>query len=336
MKRLCILLLLLFFLSAPALAAPELPDQKIYSVRSDDVFVVTPDGYVVAWGTNDTGIIPDFLRSDNYFCDYVNRFTAFDGAASLSGGYLNLFIVTVDGELHGYGPYDNFTYAGKESDGNSKTVKIMDDVVMVSGGYDHFSALKADGSVWDWGRDPYTDELFGPVEVLGGCKYVSGYSAVKNNGDLYAWGPGYLTPTRIKSGVFALTYDLIQMKNGVVYEYIPGDLAGSFLREPIARNVRKLCDGGYITEDGALYAKQDDGSYVELLSGGVESAMCGSYIRVAITDDGYVYTNTVPGDFSTFACVGTVDSLVQIPVAPLILSAAKMMLRLVPLLVPLS
>ena len=336
--------------SLPALAAPELPDGKIYSVRGDDVFVVAPDGRVVVWGTNDTGLIPmPLVQEEHYFNDYAHRVTVLDGAVSLSGGYMNLFVIMKDGNLYGCGPEANFAYAYQKPRDHSTAVipfivdyhspiKIMDDVAMVSGGYDTFTALKADGSVWTWGRDPYTDGFFGPVKILDGCKFISGNTAVKKNGALYAWSSVYSTPTMIKSGVFAAAYGLIQMKNGDLYEY--ESIYDGFPEEPVARNVRKLCPGGYITEDGALYTRLDSGEHVKLLDSGVESAFCAPYVYVAITEDGLVYASEIGSGYETLACVGTVDELApEYPPLlnpwPLILGVANKIFELIPLLAPL-
>ena len=333
--------------SLPALAAPELPDGKIYSVRGDDVFVVTPDGRVVAWGTNDTGLIPmPLVQEEHYFNDYAHRVTVLDGAVSLSGGYMNLFVIMKDGNLYGCGPASASDYAYQEPRDYSAAgalycgdycypIKIMDDVAMVSGGYDTFTALKTDGSVWTWGRDPYTDRFFGPVKILDGCKFISGNTAVKKNGALYAWSSVYSTPTMIKSGVFAAAYGLIQMKNGDLYEY--ESIYDGFPEEPVARNVCKLCPGGYITEDGALYTRLDSGEHVKLLDGGVESAYCVPDMCIAIMEDGLVYASEIGSGYETLACVGTVEDLVPeydppLNPWPLILGVANKLFELIPLL----
>ena len=333
--------------SLPALAAPELPDGRIYSVRGDDVFVVAPDGRVVVWGTNDTGLIPmPLVQEEQGFNDYAHRVTVLDGAVSLSGGYMNLFVIMKDGNLYGCGPASASDYAYQEPRDYSAAgalycgdycypIKIMDDVAMVSGGYDTFTALKADGSVWAWGRDSYTDEAFGPVKILDGCKFISGNTAVKKNGALYAWSSVYSTPTMIKSGVFAAAYGLIQMKNGDLYEY--ESIYDGFPEEPVARNVREIYVGGYITEDGALYTRLDSGEHVKLLDSGVESAFCAPYVYVAITEDGLVYASEIGSGYETLACVGTVEDLAPespplLNPWPLILGVANKIFELIPLL----
>ena len=344
----------------PALAAPELPDGKIYSVRGDDVFVVAPDGRVVAWGTNDTGLIPmPLVQEEHYFNDYAHRVTVLDGAVSLSGGYMNLFVIMKDGNLYGCGPASASDYAYQEPRDYSAAgalycgdycypIKIMDDVAMVSGGYDTFTALKADGSVWAWGRDSYTDEAFGPVKILDGCKFMSDGVAIKENGDLYVWGSwgtwgtwyGYDTPTMITTDVFAANLSFIHMENGDLYDadrYIAAMESNAAPPVPIARNVRKLCPGGYITEDGALYTRLDSGEHVKLLDSGVESAFCAPYVYVAITEDGLVYASEIGSGYESLACVGTVDELAPespplLNPWPLILGVANKIFELIPLL----
>ena len=95
MKKLCVLLPFLFLLSSPALAAPELPEQRIGLASNFTCFIVTPDGHLITWG------------SDNGNCIvFDDRRVIFEDAAAFSGAYLHAFVLTSDGVLYGWGSDD--------------------------------------------------------------------------------------------------------------------------------------------------------------------------------------------------------------------------------------
>ena len=358
--------------SLPALASPELPDGKINVACSSDIFVVSPDGILVGWGADDIGmlqicgvesesveLVPDRVYLPPRVL-YSERAAILGGVRAVEGSERNIFVIMDDGGLYACGadsfnslagraPRDySYRTSGLYNNGSPYPVKIMDDVVMVSGGFSSFAALRTDGSVWAWGRDSYTDEAFGPVKILDGCKFMSDGVAIKENGDLYVWGSwgtwgtwyGYDTPTMITTDVFAANLSFIHMENGDLYDadrYIAAMESNAAPPVPIARNVRKLCPGGYITEDGALYTRLDSGEHVKLLDGGVESAFCAPYVYVAITEDGLVYASEIGSGYETLACVGTVDDLAPeydppLNPWPLILGVANKIFELIPLL----
>jgi alpha-tubulin suppressor-like RCC1 family protein len=83
----------------------------------------------------------------------------------------------------------------------------LTDIVAVSGGYDHYLALKSDGTVWSWGYnssgelgDNTTQIRYSPVQVRGpgGTGYLTGVTAIaagwyhslalKNDGTVWGWG----------------------------------------------------------------------------------------------------------------------------------------------------
>ena len=355
--------------SLPALAAPELPDGKISVACSSDIFVVSPDGILVGWGADDIGmlqicgvesesveLVPDRVYLPPRVL-YSERAAILGGVRAVEGSERNIFVIMDDGGLYacgadsfnslaGHAPRDySYRTSGLYNNCSPYPVKIMDDVVMVSGGFSSFAALRTDGSVWAWCRDGTTYRFYGPEKILDGCKFISGSMAVKENGDLYVWGgnPIRYKPGRVKTGVFAAAYGFVQMENGDLYEY--DGFSGGFPEEPVAHNVRKLCPGGYITEDGALYMQLAEGEYVKLLDGGVVSAMCWPEVCIAITEDGLVYYSVGTdveydvSNYETLTCVGTVDDLAPeydppLNPWPLILGVANKIFELIPLLAP--
>ncbi len=321
MKKLCILLLFLFSLSAPALAAPELPEQQISIGHISDIFVVAPGGELVAWGTDETNLmalcgadISRRLHTDGF--SYADRMTLISGGVkAVQGTYFGLLALMDDGTLYGFGLDFQNCFAGRAPENYSRAyalynngslypVKIMEDVASICGNFDFFTALKTDGSVWVWGTDYYS-----PVKVMEGCRYATQSYAITKDGGLYCLDSGEY----ICSGVFAIDGGLLQMENGDLYrfeDYLAAAELGSAPPEPIAVNVRKLCSGGYITEDSALYCKDWDGSgYIRVLEN-VEHAFCWPYICLATTCDGKVYSSEMnSSNFTNMEYLGPLDEL---------------------------
>ena len=343
--------------SLPALAAPELPDGKISIGHASDVLIVSPDGQLVTWGPDELGFMHlcGIAKDISYTCNYSNRITIMDGVKAVYGAQANALVLMEDGTLCGLGadfnnsfagqaPRDWFENFGRYNKGSLCPVKIMDDVVMASAGYSDFTALKDDGSVWMWGRNA-DFEYYNPIKIMDGCRYAAGYYYVTYDGDFYTlWDSDTRSllgePEYVCSGVVAAHSVLIHMENGELYdtdEYTAALKNHTDLPKPIACNVCKLCPGGYITEDGALYMRLTEGEYVKLLDGGVESAYCVPDMCIAIMEDGLVYASEIGSGYETLACVGTVDDLAPeydppLNPWPLILGVANKIFELIPLL----
>ena len=87
--------------SLPALAAPELPDGKISVGHIHDIFMVSPSGELVAWGSDDLGLM-QWRGACSNAGSYDERITLFDkGISSVAASYFDLFILTDDSKDSG-------------------------------------------------------------------------------------------------------------------------------------------------------------------------------------------------------------------------------------------
>lgn len=121
---------------------------------------------------------------------------------------------------------------GKESK-YSKPAKILDDVRMVSMGYNHAGAVKTDGSLWMWGYNVYgqlgdgtTYNQLEPVKVMDDVEAVSAgydFSAIlKTDGSL--WTVGYNGYGELGNGTEDISYEPVKIMEDVEmvsasYEY---------------------------------------------------------------------------------------------------------------------
>lgn len=184
------------------------------------VLAVTADGSVYAWGSNEGNAVGegygdlDSATEDAVKCQST-PVKIMDGARSVSAGNQTSFVITEDNTLYAWGLDQNYQL-GMEPDAKEKTkyytagyvsepTKLLEDVIVVSAGRHLTSmALTADGTVYAWGNnasgavgcsEDLQDEdgfVKEPVAVLDGCAAIAagnGHSlAIKENGDLYAWG----------------------------------------------------------------------------------------------------------------------------------------------------
>jgi hypothetical protein len=357
----CCLVLFPALLTAPALAAPELPDGSISIGHGSDVLIVAPGGELVTWGPDELGFM--WLCGFDYESansrDYASRMTILPGGVwAVNGTYSNALVLMDDGTLYGLGhPFMN-SFAGMEpanyqlygyglyNSGSLYPIKIMEDVVMVSGSFDLFSALKTDGSVWLWGRDN-AGEFFGPIKYVENCRFTATTFFITDSGELYELTspssglPDYADFRPVCSGAFAISGSLMQMENGDAYnfrDYLDASRSGAELPQPVAHSVKQLCDAGYITESDELYYFNSyDNSSTRLL-GNVDRALCWDSFYVAITHDGELYASTDEGlAHESFSLLGTLDELAPEFEAhpspwPLIMRAEAALPTLLPLL----
>ncbi|MGI6029718.1 MAG: hypothetical protein ACOX81_10000 [Candidatus Heteroscillospira sp.] len=320
------LIVLVFALSVSAYAAPEMPEKRIGAAHHSDFFVITPDRKLVDWGCDELGLINIGEYDEDYTEDYSSRKTLLEGAVAVEGGYSYIYVIKEDGALYGYGselfnsfcglqPRDYWRHVPLYNRETLYATKIMDDVAMVSDGFDCFAALKKDGSVWMWGkndcgqlgqgyRTEWPDEYLMPVKVMDNCKYVAaGYAsfAVTNDGELYWWGgyddPASWSPRYVCSGVNALNGGMLHMENGDLRWITLYDGVKQIrydepqISEPFASNVRRICSTGYLTEDNVLWVPvENSGKFVKALEN-VDYAFCWPSCCIAITLDGKAYAS---------------------------------------------
>lgn len=191
------------------------------------------DGTVWAWGYNGTGQLGDGTTTHRLT---PGRVPGLSGAVALSAGYDHTLALKADGTVWASG----YNWHGQVGDGtptliHSTPVQVvgLSGVVAVAAGYSRSMAVKADGTVWGWGRnspayitEPRGDDHRTPVRVAGLEQVVAaalgtGHTLVlKRDGTVWSWGsnlygqlgqgaasgPEQWTPTQVPgvSGVVAI------------------------------------------------------------------------------------------------------------------------------------
>ncbi|MBI9075551.1 MAG: thrombospondin type 3 repeat-containing protein [Desulfatibacillum sp.] len=179
---------------------------------------VTADGYVWAWGANESGQLGDGANASSYIPSQVKLLdgSLLFGVRAVAGGDCHSLAVKANGTVRAWGSnsYGQLGDGSVISSSNPVEVVMSDahslsGIQAVAGGYGHSLALKTDGTVWAWGGNKYgqlgdgeTGSLSNPVQVIASADnpltdvmaIAAGENfslALKNDGTVWAWGWNY-------------------------------------------------------------------------------------------------------------------------------------------------
>lgn len=145
---------------------PTLEDVAAMAFNQNQSLALKADGTVWSWGENAQGQLglgtpPE--PGSPHTADLAprsspTRIPGLSGGVALALGYRHGLVLMADGTVRAFG--DNST--GQLGDGSSEALRDypvtavgLSDIVKVAGGSMHSVALKADGTVWVWGRNTY-------------------------------------------------------------------------------------------------------------------------------------------------------------------------------------
>ncbi|MEQ3169783.1 hypothetical protein AAA086_01735 [Dysosmobacter welbionis] len=265
-------------------------DNGSYLGTKNTYYVLSPSGTLVGWGSNDYDRVGGILPWYPYFARKViaKDVTAFSCGASV------VMYADCDGNLWGWGTNKGLLFAEK----TTKKVKILDDVIDVSVGFNHAAAIKSDGSLWTWGQNIQGNlgnyskdeedgmiinggQYYPPQKVMENVKQVKiidGITfAITTDSDLYAWGFGdILGPTLVAHRVADIAY----LGEGTLYQYLSLDGSVSVLNTfsicspnnniTIADNVSSIFTGGIVKNDNSMWLWGSDShnsTYYKYLDG---------------------------------------------------------------------
>jgi len=203
--------------------------EDVVAVCANAEMAITTNGNLWAWGFSSLGRFGDGAYAEDVF--HLTPVKIMEDVLSISAGVFHTVAIRTDGSLWAWGS----TRWGLLGDGTVtdhhtpiSPVKIMDSVIAVSVGDTHTAAIRADGSLWAWGRneegqlgDGTTTGRYTPVKVMADVIAVSaGFNctmAIKSDGSLWAWGSNWdgqlgdgtttmqITPIRIMKNVVAVS-----------------------------------------------------------------------------------------------------------------------------------
>ncbi|MHA7634095.1 RCC1 domain-containing protein [Corallococcus sp. M7] len=189
-----------------------LPTVGAVAFGQNSSLVVGTDGTVWTWGDNKNaqlGLgVPGSETQDTATRWAPERVPSLTNAVTAVRGYTHVLVLAEDRTVWAFGANN----AGQLGDGSTKAasdvpVKVVEltDVVQVAAGSEHSVALRADGTVWTWGRnssgnlglgtqdsDPHARPARVPgltdvVDIAAGKDHTL---ALRANGSVVAWGLG--------------------------------------------------------------------------------------------------------------------------------------------------
>lgn len=144
-------------------------------------YAVGEDGTLVGWGDNYRGLI----NSPEVGMTYVGAVEMMKNVSAVYAGEWVTLVLCRDGTLWGIGS----TIFGLLPEADRYAPRfLMDDVIMAAPSGEGACALRADGTVWQWGDG----EAFQPEQILTDIVKIeansSAFYAIDTEGTLYGWG----------------------------------------------------------------------------------------------------------------------------------------------------
>jgi alpha-tubulin suppressor-like RCC1 family protein len=174
---------------------------------TNDVSSVSSLGVALSWGGATYGRLGDGTTVTK--CSPVSVIGGFTDWCQVAGGYQHGVALRTNGTAWAWGR----NQLGQLGDGTtinrSSPVSVIGGFTnwcQIVGGYRHTTALRANGTIWSWGSNNYSQLGDGtniskssPVSVIGGftdwCQVSTNAGnhvvALRTNGTLWAWGAGY-------------------------------------------------------------------------------------------------------------------------------------------------